>query len=224
MADQTTGEILEEKFRNSPHVQTLNIRDKGLIYRQGALCTQVFLIGRGIVKLYHVSSVGNALTTALLSRGNLLGCLEDWPTTGKMEETALALGEVLLYRCDHHHFRSLLVQQADIAWQIFAQLSKRRRQAERKLRSALTESVETRVIDTLKELSGIFGIPCTHGYSLEIHLTQQELADLVGAHRSVVSTIMNNLRLSGLLDYTRFQICIHDKAFNEFRDTIDSRD
>ena len=55
-----------------------------------------------------------------------------------------------------------------------------------------------------------------HGYTLEIHLTQQEMADLVGASRSVVSTILNDFRNRGMLDYTRDQICINDAALHDF--------
>lgn len=64
----------------------------------------------------------------------------------------------------------------------------------------------------LFELTQLFGTRCLHGYALEIFLTQQELADLVGASRSVVSTIMNNFRDQGVLNYTREQICINDPA------------
>ncbi|MGH8553335.1 MAG: Crp/Fnr family transcriptional regulator, partial [Methylococcales bacterium] len=127
-----------------------------------------------------------------------------------------AIGQVDLYRCAEHGFRELLAQQRDLCEHVFIRLSTRLRKAERKLRSALTQSVETRVVETLKELSDVFGIRCVHGYALEIHLTQQELADLVGANRSVVSTVMNDLRSRGLLDYTRDLICVHDQAFVDF--------
>lgn len=74
-----------------------------------------------------------------------------------------------------------------------------------------------RVIVTLLELVEMFGIGCTHGYALEIHLTQQEVADLVGASRSVVSTILNDFRNRGMLGYTRDQICINDAALSALR-------
>ena len=91
-------------------------------------------------------------------------------------------------------------------------MSNRQQQIERKLRTILTQPVDQRVIATLLDLAQLFGTRCKHGYSLEIFLTQQELADLVGASRSVVSTIMNEFRNRGLLDYTREQICINDAA------------
>ena len=73
------------------------------------------------------------------------------------------------------------------------------------------------MLGTLKELSEVFGVRCLHGYALEIRLTQQDLADLVGASRSVVSTVMNELRRRGMLDYTRDLICINDVALSDLR-------
>src|SRR5690606_16177953 len=101
----------------------------------------------------------------------------------------------------------------NLAWPVFASIHARQRQVEHKLRMILTRPVEERVVATLLELARLFGARCTHGYSLEIFLTQQELADLVGASRSVVSTIMNDFRSRGMLEYTREQICINDAAF-----------
>jgi len=50
-------------------------------------------------------------------------------------------------------------------------------------------------------------------HNLPVPLTQfigrqQELADLVGASRPVVSTILNDFREQGILAYTREHICI----------------
>ncbi len=103
-----------------------------------------------------------------------------------------------------------MYQQTELAWHILEGIYTRKQKVERKLRTVLTQPVEVRVIETLIELSEIFGIKCTHGYALEIHLTQQEVADLVGASRSVVSTALNDLRSRGMLDYTREQLCIND--------------
>ncbi|MGH8559125.1 MAG: Crp/Fnr family transcriptional regulator [Methylococcales bacterium] len=216
MSEPIADDKLEKWLQQYPFSQLLTITDKGVIYRQGDRCAEVFLLIKGVIKLDHVTPLGNTLTIALLHRGDLLGKLNAQNDAESMEDTAQAIGEVRLYRCNQGKFRELLSQKSDVAWQVFDRLSTRCRQAERKLRSALTQTVETRVIETLKDLSNTFGIRCTHGYALEIHLTQQELADLVGANRSVVSSIMNDLRNRNLLDYTRELICIHDTAFDDF--------
>jgi CRP-like cAMP-binding protein len=86
--------------------------------------------------------------------------------------------------------------------------------ADRRVLRTLTQSVDRRVIETLVELAGAFGARCAHGFSLEVRLTQQDIADLVGASRQVVSSILSDLRKRGLLDYTREMICVNDTSLS----------
>jgi CRP/FNR family cyclic AMP-dependent transcriptional regulator len=151
-----------------------------------------------------------------LKEGMSLGCFQNNSAGQEMDETAQALGEVNYYRVAYSDFKAIMSHQAELAWYVIEDMYARKQRVERKLRTILTQSVEIRVISTLLELAEMFGIRCTHGYTLEIHLTQQEVADLVGASRSVVSTILNDFRNRGMLDYTRDQICINDAALHGF--------
>lgn len=208
-----TEDNLEKWRQLCPSIQSITLPDKGFLYRQGYSCPHVFLINKGIVKLSYITEQGNEWTVVLLRRGDIVGRLQADSAAKVMEETAQALGEAMLFRLDHHDFRELLSHQADLAWQVLETQCTRRQQAERKLLNILAQPVENRIIAMLKELAEMFGIRCTHGYALEIQLTQQELADLVGASRPVVSTIMNELRSRGILDYTRELICVNDVLF-----------
>jgi len=209
-----TDETLKKWHQISPSLHLISVMDKGLIYRQGFSCPHVFLIKTGIVKLNHVTEQGNEWTVALLKRGDIIGSLQTDSSINGMEETALALGDAMLYRFEHHEFKKLISQHPDLSWQFFEMQCLRRQRAERKLLNILAQTVDNRIIQMLKELVEMFGIRCTHGYALEIRLTQQELADLVGASRSVVSTLMNDLRNRGMLNYTRELICIKDVLFS----------
>lgn len=204
-----------EKWRQfCPSLHSVHISDKSFIYFQGSSCPHVFFINTGIVKLSYITEQGNEWTVALLKQNDVLGRLQTDSATDKMEETAQALGEVTLYRFEHHDFKALISQHTELSWQFFEMQCIRRQQAERKLLNILAQPVENRIIEMLKELAEMFGIRCAHGYALEIHLTQQELADLVGASRPVVSTLMNDLRSRGILDYTRELICVNDVLFS----------
>lgn len=70
---------------------------------------------------------------------------------------------------------------------------------ERRLESFAFKRTQARLAETLRELSGGFATRCEHGFGQHVRLTQQELADLVGASRPVVSTILNTLRDKGVL-------------------------
>ncbi|CAA9892024.1 CRP-like cAMP-binding protein [Candidatus Methylobacter favarea] len=209
-----TEDKLEKWRKNYPSLQKINIPDKGFLYRQGHSCSHVFWINTGIIKLSHITEQGNELIVALLQSGDITGSLPAAGASSLMEETAQAVGEATLFRLEYHDFKALISHQPDLSWQVFATQSIRRQQAERKLLNILAQPVESRIIAMLKELAEMFGIRCAHGYALEIHLTQQELADLVGASRPAVSTIMNDLRSRGILEYTRELICVNDILFS----------
>lgn len=196
--------------KNYPSIQEIKIPNKAFLYRQGDHCSDLFWIKNGIVKLSHLTEQGTEVTTALLRKGDVTGCLQRNSTVPEIEETAQALGEVNFYRIAYNDFKTLMSHRTELAWYVFEKLYTHKDRIERKLRTILTQPVEMRVIAVLLELAEMFGIRCTHGYTLEIHLTQQQLADLVGASRSVVSTILNDFKKRGMLDYTRDQICIND--------------
>lgn len=202
--------------REFPSIQEINLVHKDFLYRQGETHTHVFWINSGIVKLSHLTVTGTEITIALLKKGEVLGYLPNTAGHQAMEETAQAIGNVSCYRMTCNDFKAMLLQHTQLMWLVFEQTYARKHQIERKLKTILTQPVEMRLAATLLELAEMFGIQCTHGYALEIHLTQQDVADLIGASRPVVSTILNDFRNRGMLDYTRDQICINDAALADF--------
>ncbi len=198
-----------------PGIREIEISDKQFLYRQGDCSTGFFWIRQGIVKLSYLTQQGSELTLTLLTRGDIFGRLQHDEDYRLVEESAQALGDVICYCIGLKDFKQLILNRPDLSWLILESINDRQRRTEQKLRMILTQPVEQRIVATLRELAQLFGARCTHGFSLEVFLTQQELADLVGASRSVVSTIMNNFRSRGLLDYTREQICINDSAFSD---------
>lgn len=203
----------EQLKKAYPSIQEVNAVNKDLLYRQGDHCPDVFWIKDGIVKLSHLTIQGTEIATALLGKGDVIGCLWDDSAQQEMEETAQALTGVSFYRMTYNDFKALLSQHAELAWRVLEETYARKQKIERKLRTILTQPVEMRLAATLLELAEMFGSQCAHGYALEIHLTQQDVADLIGASRPVVSTILNDFRNRGMLDYTRDQICINNAAF-----------
>ena len=201
---------LEQLKKDYSSIQEINASNNDFLYRQGDCCSDVYWIKDGVVKLSYVTEEGVEITIAVLGKGSVIGSFSGSSASQELQESAKALGKVNFYRLAKNEFKTLMSQQTELAWHVFEEIYTRKQKVERKLRTILTQPVEARVIATLLELSEIFGIRCTYGYALEIHLTQQELADLVGASRSVVSTALNDLRNRGMLDYTREQLCIND--------------
>lgn len=197
-------------------LRKIRVMDKTLLFRQEERCEHVWWIIDGVVKLSHLTKQGSEITFALMKKGDVIGNLHEQLNRSVMMGTAQTLGEVNCFRFSYNDFKMMLSDYPALAWWVIEKNYIRQQNIEHKLCTILTQSVEVRVAETLLELASVFGSRCTHGYVLEIYLTQQQVADLAGASRSVVSTILNNFRNYGMLNYTRDQICINDAALYDF--------
>ena len=192
--------------RDCPAARLVAVRHRGSIYRQGEPALHVFCVLGGQVTIARDNDNGETMTTAVLAAGDFFG-----PALGgaaKCEDTAKAKGSVTIWRAPVTEFRRLLQQQPDAAWQFVSALAQRQRQMERRLEAFAFKRVEARLAETFRELSGGFAMRCEHGFGRHLRLSQQELADLVGATRPVVSTILNRLRDQGVLGYNREYVCV----------------
>jgi CRP-like cAMP-binding protein len=203
--------------RDCPRARVVAIRHRGTIYTQGEPARTVFCVLEGQVTIAKVSSEGAVLTTALLGSGEFFGAALSGATE---TDTAKAKGAVSLWRAPVEEFRSLLRHHPDVSLQFVSILAQRQRRMERRLEGFAFKRVEARLAETFRELSGGFATRCEHGFGQHLRLSQQELADLVGASRPVVSTILNRLRDKGVLGYNREYVCV--RRIEDIESLIDS--
>lgn len=192
--------------RDCPTARIVAIRHRGTIYRQGDPGRTVFCVLEGQVTIARASVDGATLTTAALATGDFFGPALSGVT--EAEDTARAKGAVSVWRAPIQEFQRLLLHHPAAAWEFASRLGQRQRQMERRLESFAFKRTEARLAETFRELSGGFATRCEHGFGQHLRLTQQELADLVGASRPVVSTILNKLRDKGVLGYNREYVCV----------------
>lgn len=193
----------------APSLVTLDFHDRAIVYDQGDRLDCLYWVRKGIVKLSHVTEEGVQLTMAALGPGGIFGSAV---SRERSEHAATALGDLNVARIPQTDVAGLVGGCPEFAAFLYAELGTWQERTERKLVSILTKTVEARLVETLSELALAFGAPCPHGYSLEIRLTQQDIADLVYASRPVVTKAMNALRRRGILDYRRELICVNHDA------------
>ena len=204
--------------RDCPAARIVAIRHRGTIYRQGEPARAIFCVLEGQVTIARVNAEGATLTTAVLGAGDFFG--PALSGAAETEDTARAKGAVSVWRAPIDEFRRLLRAHPDAAWEFASILARRQRQMERRLEGFAFKRVEARLAETFRELSGGFAMRCEHGFGQHLRLSQQELADLVGASRPVVSTLLNRLRDKGVLGYNREYVCV--RRIEDIEELIDS--
>ncbi|MEP6833292.1 MAG: Crp/Fnr family transcriptional regulator [Gemmatimonas sp.] len=196
----------EDLRRDCPRARIVVVQHRGAIYRQGEPARAIFCVLHGQVTIARTTSDGAILTTAVMGAGEFFGPALSGAT--ETEDMAKAKGAVTVWRAQIDEFRRLLLHHPDVSLEFVSILARRQRQMERRLEGFAFKRVEARLAETFRELSGGFAMRCEHGFGQHLRLSQQELADLVGASRPVVSTILNKLRDKGVLGYNREYVCV----------------
>jgi CRP/FNR family transcriptional regulator, cyclic AMP receptor protein len=206
LSDHAHCEALSALFRGSLCEQIANGPARRFaagqyFYHMGGAATSVFLLRRGLAKVSVVSSRGQELTLRVYKSGEVFGelCL----CTGERGEQAVALEESDAVEIPMEKFLARLREDPPSALDFAITTCERLAEAHERLRSLAVDPVLGRLVRTLLRLASEWGVQTPDGMRLAHHLRQDDLAQIVGARREVVSTLLNRLRERGLLHYTR---------------------
>src|SRR3982750_1862107 len=136
---------------------------------------------------------------AILKPGDLFGEVLR-PEGSMMEDLAVSSGKCEVWSIEGRDFRALLEARPALAVDVIRALNERVRQLRQRVLGLTRKDVPARLAEMLIALAQAHGERIAPGNELCLHgITQQDLADLVGASRSFVSTLINKMKRDGLL-------------------------
>jgi CRP/FNR family cyclic AMP-dependent transcriptional regulator len=181
-----------------------------VIFRPGDPADKVYLLRSGRVRLIRVGKGAARSVLAVLRPGDLFGEFLR-PEGTQVEDLAVASGEAEVWSIDGRSFQQLIEGRPHLAVDVIRTLSERMRGMRRRLLGLTFKEVPARLAETLCALAESHGERCPHGGEYDLKgITQQDLADLVGASRSFVSTLINEMKRDGHLGNVGRILCIKD--------------
>ncbi len=182
-----------------------------VIYRTGDAADRVFILRSGRVRLVRSGKGAERAVLAVLKPGDLFGDLLAVPGN-TMDEMAVAGVESEVWSIEGRDFRSLIEARPALAVQVLSELNERVRQLRRRCLALTCKEVPARLAETILTLGQELGEECPHGGERDLRgVTQQDLADLVGASRSFVSTLINEMKRDGMLGNVGRTLCLRDQ-------------
>ncbi|MBV9293055.1 MAG: Crp/Fnr family transcriptional regulator, partial [Frankiales bacterium] len=118
---------------------------------------------------------------------------------GPRTATATAVTESTLASLDHDDLRPLLLEQPAVAMQLLRALAQRLRRTDEAMADLVFSDVPGRVAKALLDLAEKFGDSESDGVRVRHDLTQEELAQLVGASRETVNKALSEFANRGWL-------------------------
>ncbi|WP_343074850.1 Crp/Fnr family transcriptional regulator [Phytoactinopolyspora alkaliphila] len=157
-----------------------------VLFREGDEGDRVYVVTAGKIKLGRTAQDGRENLLALLGPGQMFGELSLFDP-GPRSATATAVTETSLLGLGHTDLVPLLSGRPEVARGLLLQLASRLRRSNDTLADLVFSDVPGRVAKQLLDLSSRFGVPSDEGVRVVHDLTQEELAQLVGASRETVN-------------------------------------
>ena len=167
-----------------------------ILFREGELGDRIYVIGEGKIKLGRSSVDGRENLLAILGPGEMFGELSLFDP-GPRTATATAIAETQLIALGHEDLDSFLLGRPAVAANLLAALARRLRRTNEALADLVFTDVPGRVAKALLDLSTRFGRPADEGILVAHELTQEELAQLVGASRETVNKALADFASRG---------------------------
>ncbi|MFB6346678.1 MAG: Crp/Fnr family transcriptional regulator [bacterium] len=149
-------------------------------------------------------------TLALLGPGEVLGemaVLTDKSRSGR----ATSARETTLFELDHKEFRSLMEEVPQIGINLSRVLSKRLWDTDTEVQAVTFQTIPGRLASQLLKLMDQFGIPDSDGTKIDIKLTHQELADIVGTNRETVTRHLNKFKEKDIISQQEGNLIIKNR-------------
>ncbi len=183
----------------------------GFIFSAGEASHHVFLLLKGRIKIYQPSNVGKEVILWFCFSGELFG-LAEAARGGARVVSAQACDacEVLCIRQDQ--FMTFLETHPQTSLIIVQLLACRLRTLGDVVINLISDDVRTRILKMALQLSARCGVASTRGLRLDITLTHQEIADMIGTTRQTVTTTLGQLEREGLLTIEHHKIHITGSA------------
>ena len=182
---------------------------KSLIYLPQDAADSLLLLADGRVKICNFTADGKQAVFTLIEPGEVFGELAA-VDDGQREEYAEAIDDSKVILIPRDEIQRLMQSHPHVTLGISRLLGLRRRLLQRRLSHLMFRSNRERLILLLLELAERYGATTSEGVRLNLKLSHQDLASLIGSTRESVTVALGELQAAGLIRHTRRQIVLLD--------------
>ena len=166
----------------------------------------LFLLKKGRVQLYRLSTEGKKLVVAVLEKGAIFGEMS-LVGQGMHNTFAEAIEECTLCVMSRMDVERIVEEKPRVALRFLESMAIRLRETEAKLEDLAFKSIPVRLAALLQDLAGDSGSGDTvEGY------THQDLAEMLGTYRETATQTLNEFKSHGWVEIERKRIRIVDPS------------
>ncbi|MGO9157085.1 Crp/Fnr family transcriptional regulator [Mycobacterium sp.] len=192
-------------------LQPVDFTRRWTVFAQGEPADRLYIIISGKVKIGHRSPDGREHLLAIMGPPEMFGELSIFDD-GPRAASATTLTEVRAVSLDRDTLRGWMADRPEVAEQLLRVLARRLRRTNNKLTEQICTDVPGRVAKQLLLLAQQFGTREGDALRVAHDLTQDEIAQLVGASREATNQALSTFADRGWIQSESHTMLILDAA------------
>ena len=165
----------------------------------------LFMLKKGRVRIYRVSTDGREFTLAVMGAGMVFG--EMSLTAQRLENAhAEAMEPVIVCKMGRLDFEQLVMDKPQVGLKLISVLSERLFLAEDRMEDIALKEVPTRLASFLLQLIESEGVVTRDGYKVPARYTHRQVATMIGSKRETVTKAFTLLQQVGAVELKRRRI------------------
>jgi CRP/FNR family cyclic AMP-dependent transcriptional regulator len=199
--------LTDSEFNQLSHIFVLrSYRKNQIIFLEEETGTYMYLVLSGKVKVSKAATAGKETILAIHRAGDFFGemSLLDGKTA---PATVSAMEDAKIISVSGADFHKYLLHNEKVMLQIINVLCARLRQVWQ-TQSLSSSTADARIRMGIYDLAKKHGIRDAHGTIIDLKITHQELAEMVGTSRETVTRVLARLRDDGIIEISQRRITL----------------
>lgn len=199
----------DELERIAPLFTVKKFRKGTILFLEGDLGDELFVIDSGAVKIYRIDN-SKEIILSLFRDGDYFGemaLLSEGMTRSANAET---LEPTVMFTLKRSEFRSFMERSPAICIKLLEFTADRLRKANEQIFDLTFLDVRSRTFKTIARLAAEHGVQRKSGIMINLKLTHQQLANMVGTVRESVTKVLQELQEKGIITIEKKYISVVD--------------
>ncbi|WNR45004.1 Crp/Fnr family transcriptional regulator [Paenibacillus roseipurpureus] len=186
-------ELAEDDLNEiAPLFTEKKVKKNTILFVEGDIGEELFLIQSGVVKIYRLDE-SKEVTLALFRDGDFFGEMSLLSSGMTRSATAETMASCILYVLNRTAFTAFMEKSPRLCLKLLETTMQRLRHANDQIYDLTFLGVRARIMKTILRLSEQHGVATPQGLIIDVKLTHQQLANLVGTVRESVTKVLQEL-------------------------------
>ena len=204
-------ETLHELIQLVQH--TVKVKKGCFLFQEGMPASEIYVIKNGKIQVSKFAADGKELTLRICSKNEIVGELTLFTEDPKYLLNAKAMEDCEVMVVKKDILEEEFLHNNQLAFEFMKWMSDHFRRTQTKFRDLIMLGKKGALYSTLIRMTNSYGVMTSNGIVIDMHLTNQVLANFCGTTRESVNRMLSDLKKDKIVSIHRGKITIHDIDF-----------